>query len=102
MKLIYTFLNEEKKRNEYMLEKYENELLLLPRGKITPRITKTNTYYYLKYRNGKKVCAKYIGTKDDDLTELIEQLERRKIVEGFVKELKKEQEKLKKMEAMIC
>lgn len=102
MKLIYTFLNEEKKRNEYMLEKYENELLLLPRGKITPRITKTNTYYYLKYRNGKKVCAKYIGTKDDDLTELIEQLERRKIVEGFVKELKKEQEKLKKMEAIIC
>ena len=34
MQLIYSVLEDERKRNEYMLEKYEKELSLLPKGKI--------------------------------------------------------------------
>lgn len=100
MKLIYSILEDEIKRNEYMLERYENELSLLPKGKITPKITKANTYYYLKYRDGQKVCAKYIGTNKEDIALVTEQLERRKVVEGLVKELKAEQAKIRKMEAI--
>ena len=65
MQLIYSVLEDERKRNEYMLDRYEKELSLLPKGKITPKITKANTYYYLKYRDGQKVCAKYIGMNVD-------------------------------------
>ena len=54
MQLIYSVLEDERKRNEYMLKRYEEELSLLPKGKITPKITKVNTYYYLKYRDGQK------------------------------------------------
>ena len=101
MKLIYSVLEDERKRNEYMIERYEKELSLLPKGKITPRTTKTNTYFYLKYRDGKKVCAKYIGTNEEDIALVIEQLERRKVVEMLVKKLKVEQAKIKKMEAIV-
>ena len=101
MQLIYTVLQEERKRNEYMLERYQKELSQLPKGKLTPKITKANTYYYLKFRDGNKVCAKYIGMNEDDIQVVIEQLERRKVVEEIIKELKSEQAKIKKMEAII-
>ena len=101
MQLIYSILEDEIKRNEYMLERYKNELSLLPKGKITPKITKANTYYYLKYREGQKVCAKYIGTNKEDIALVTEQLERRKVVEGLVKELKAEQAKIRKMEVIV-
>ena len=101
MQLIYSILEEERKRNEYMLERYVKELSLLPKGKITPKITKANTYYYLKYRDGQKVCAKYIGMNEENIALVEEQLERRKVVERIVKELKEEQAKIKKMEAII-
>ena len=101
MKLIYSVLEDERKRNEYMIKRYEKELSLLPKGKITPKITKANTYYYLKYRDGQKVCAKYIGTNKEDIALVKEQLERRKVVEGLVKELKAEQAKIRKMEAIV-
>ena len=101
MKLIYSVLEDERKRNEYMIKKYEKELSLLPKGKITPKITKANTYYYLKYRDGQKVCAKYIGINEEDIAIVAEQLERRKIVERLIKELKIEQVKIRKMEAIV-
>ena len=101
MLLIYSVLEDERKRNEYMLERYEKELSLLPKGKITPKITKANTYYYLKYRDGQKVCAKYIGMKKEDIALVAEQLERRKVVEEIIKELKVEQAKIRKMEAIV-
>lgn len=101
MRLIYSVLEDERKRNEYMLERYEIELSLLPKGKITPKITKANTYYYLKYRDGKKVCAKYIGTNEKAIAFVSERLERRKVVERLIEELKAEQAKIKKMEAIV-
>ena len=101
MQLIYSVLEGERKRNEYMLERYEKELSRLPKGKITPKITKANTYFYLKYRDGQKVCAKYIGMSEEDVALVAEQLERRKVVQGLVKELKAEQAKIKKMEAIV-
>ena len=101
MQLIYFILEEERKRNEYMLQRYEKELSQLPKGKITPKITKANTYYYLKYRDGQKVCAKYIGMNEEHISQVAEQLERRKVVENLVKELKAEQAKIKKMEAIV-
>ena len=96
VQLIYSILENERKRNEYMLKRYEEELSLLPKGKITPKITKVNTYYYLKYRDGQKVCAKYIGMNKEDVSLISEQLERRKVVEAIIKELKSEQAKIKR------
>lgn len=47
------------------------------------------------------MCAKYIGMNEEDIALVAEQLERRKVVEGLVKELKAERAKIKKMEAIV-
>ena len=47
------------------------------------------------------MCAKYIGMNEENIAIVEEQLERRKVVERIVKELKEEQAKIKEMEAII-
>ena len=60
-----TVILREENRNENMIIEYTKELETLPRGKITPKNVNGNTYYYLYYRDGKKVVSKYIG-KDEE------------------------------------
>ncbi len=55
----------------------------------------------MKYGDGQKVCAKYIGKNEKDIAFIAEQLERRKVVEELVKELRLEQTKIKKMEKIV-
>ena len=47
------------------------------------------------------MCAKYIGMNKEDVSLISEQLERRKVVEAIIKELKSEQAKITKMEAIL-
>ena len=56
-----TVISREETRNENMITEYTKELDTLPRGKITPKTVNGKTYYYLYYRDGKKVVSKYIG-----------------------------------------
>ena len=64
MNLILTTVMQEKQRIDYMLEKYQEALAELPKGTISEKQVKGNTYYYLKYREGKKIVSKYIGKKE--------------------------------------
>ena len=64
MNLIIDIVLQEKQRIDYMLEKYQALLAGLPKGTISEKTVNGNTYYYLKYRDGKKVVSKYISKKD--------------------------------------
>ena len=75
MNLIISTVLQEKRRIDYMLAKYQEALAELPKGTISEKQVKGNTYYYLKYRDGKKVVSKYIGKKD--INELKQQIDRR-------------------------
>ena len=44
-----------------MLARYQETLSELPKGTISEKLINGNTYYYLKYRDGKKVISKYVG-----------------------------------------
>lgn len=55
MQLIYTVLQEERKRNEYMLERYQKELSQLPKWKLTLKSQKQ-----IHIINGNRLCTKYI------------------------------------------
>ena len=61
MNMILTTVLQEKRRIEYMLEKYGKEYERLPKGTISERTVNGKTYFYLKYRDGKKVVSKYIA-----------------------------------------
>lgn len=91
----------EEARNEKMIIEYTKELEKLPRGKITPKTVNGKTYYYLYYRDGKKVVSKYIGKNEGSLTSIREGLTRRSQIEEIIKKLKEEKAQIKKLEAML-
>ena len=86
--MILTTIAQEKKRIEYMLTRYQEEYDRLPKGSLSEKKAGTRTYYYLKYRDGKKVISEYINKSRID--ELRIQLEKRRHIEVMMKSLQEE------------
>lgn len=88
MNMILSTISKEKLRIECMLTKYRRKYECLPKGTISEKQVGLKTYYYLKYRDGKKVVSKYISPSE--IHELKEQIEKRRHVETMIKSLEKE------------
>ena len=88
MNMILTTISQEKKRIEYMLTKYKEEIDRLPKGSLSEKAVGERAYYYLKYRDGKKVVSQYISKSQID--EIRQQLEKRKHIEAMIKSLQEE------------
>ena len=101
MSMLMTIISREETRNENMINEYTKELETLPKGKITPKTVNGKTYYYLYYRNGKKVVSKYVGKDEESLIAIREGLARRSQIEEIIKKLKEEKAQIKKLEAML-
>lgn len=86
--LILRTIMQEKERIDRMLAKYQQEVLLLPKGTLSEKKVKQSTYYYLKYRDGKKVISRYIPQKDVETVR--EQVEKRRHVETMIRSLQEE------------
>ena len=86
--MILSVIEKEKLRIEYMLLKYQEQYKCLPKGSISEKKVGEKTYYYLKYRSGKKVVSQYISKKSIDVVR--EQVERRKHIEVMIKSLQEE------------
>ncbi len=99
--MLMTIISREETRNENMINEYTKELETLPKGKITPKTVNGKTYYYLYYRDGKKVVSKYVGKDEESLIAIREGLARRSQIEEIVKKLKEEKAQIKKLEAML-
>ena len=79
---------QEKERIDRMLAKYQEELEMLPKGTISEKKVKQSTYFYLKYREGKKVISRYIPQKDVEAVR--EQVEKRRHIETMIRSLQEE------------
>ena len=88
MNMILTTISQEKKRIEYMLTKYQEEIASLPKGSLSEKAVGERVYYYLKYRDGKRVVSQYISKSQID--EIRQQLEKRKHIEAMIKSLQEE------------
>lgn len=95
MNLIINTVMQEKQRIDYMIEKYNEALLTLPKGSLSERRVGTKTYYYLKYREDGKVVSKYIPA--DRADEIRDAIERRRHTETMLASLKKEKELAEKI-----
>lgn len=71
-----------------MLDEYERRLVTLPKGTLTETKSGNKVYYYLKYRNGKRVVSQYIPS--DDLAKVAGAISERRHIEKMVKSLKEE------------
>ena len=88
MNLILSTILQEKERIDRMLAKYQEELEMLPKGTISEKKVKQSTYFYLKYREGKKVISRYIPQKDVEAVR--EQVEKRRHIETMIRSLREE------------
>ena len=88
LNLILSTILQEKERIDRMLAKYQEELGTLPKGTISEKKVKQSTYYYLKYREGKKVISRYIPQKDVEAVR--EQVEKRRHIETMIRSLQEE------------
>lgn len=86
--MILSTILQEKERIDRMLAKYQEELETLPKGTISEKKVKQSTYYYLKYREGKKVISRYIPQKDVEAVR--EQVEKRRHIETMIRSLQEE------------
>ncbi|MBQ4517989.1 MAG: hypothetical protein II997_05345 [Clostridia bacterium] len=87
MNLIINTILKEKVRIEYLLEKYYKIIAELPKGSLSETNKNGQKYFYLKYRDGKKVVTKYLGKDAGDIPALIE---KRKHTEAMIKSLEEE------------
>lgn len=85
--LIIDTIQKEKVRIEYMLERYHKIIDELPKGSLSESNRNGQIYYYLKYREGKKIVSKYLGKNAGNVPDLIE---KRKHVEAMIKSLEEE------------
>ena len=88
LNLILSTILQEKERIDRMLAKYQEELEMLPKGTISEKKVKQSTYFYLKYREGKKVISRYIPQKNVEAVR--EQLEKRRHIETMIRSLQEE------------
>ncbi len=54
MSLIIRTVEKEKQRIDYIISKYQEMLIVLPKGTITEKIVNGHTYCYLKYIEKRK------------------------------------------------
>ena len=87
MNMILDTILKEKNRIEYMLGRYRGIINELPKGSLYESNKNGQKYYYLKYRDGKKVVTKYLGKEAGDMPALIE---KRKHTEAMIKSLEDE------------
>ena len=91
--LIGSVVKNEAARNAQMIEQYEAQIAVLPKGSLISR----RGYFYLKFRRDGKVCDEYIGKDPSKVSELQEQLAFRKHCETMLSTLKQEQKKIHKL-----
>lgn len=80
----------------------QNEIVktmdFLPKGHINILNRNGKGYYYLTYREGKKVKNEYLGVVGKaDLNKTITRLKQRQVLEAELKELKKDEKNLEKL-----
>ena len=88
MNLILSTILQERERIDRMLAKYQEELEMLPKGTISEKKAGQSTYFYLKYRDGKRVISKYVPQKDVETVR--EQVEKRRHIETMIRSLQEE------------
>lgn len=84
--------------NENKQKEIEKAIEFLPKGHINILNRNNRGYYYLTYREGKKIKNDYLGAVGKtDLNKIMNKLKERKIYDLQLKELKKEEKTLKKL-----
>lgn len=82
---------------EKRIEEIKSEILKLPKGHINILYRREKGYYYLTYRDGKKINNDYLGPVGKaDLKDIMDNLTKRDKLKNELRSLKEEIKELKK------
>jgi hypothetical protein len=90
MSYIINLVSDEANWIRVLIKKYEKQLLLLPKGTLQIRRRRKNEYYYLSFRDGKRIITNYVGKDEKKINEVKEGLEKRKHIEDILRQLNRE------------
>lgn len=97
MSVVLDAIRENLERNLHIQKLYSRNMQSFRKGALTVKIINGNEYYYLVYREGKKVKTDYIGAKGKtDLDSIKKELELRENYRKQILQLKKEEKELRK------
>ncbi|MDR1486824.1 MAG: hypothetical protein LBT62_02345 [Deltaproteobacteria bacterium] len=88
--LVKDIWKEELQRSRDILEIKIKRLQGLPKGSIQPRNRRKGVYYYLYFREGKKVKSVYLGNDSEKISRVRERLAQRKSLEQSILRTKKD------------
>jgi hypothetical protein len=87
--VVLDILDNERRRLIKLLEKYESEVSMLPRGSLSLKRRGNRDYAYLAHREAKKVVFDYIGpAASDAVEELKRKIQRRRDLEDRIRQTK--------------
>lgn len=88
--MILDLIVAESQKNLLLKEELKNNISRLPRGIVKERKVNDKTYYYLAYRENRKVINKYIGDDSLKAKKLSKLVEERKAFENQLRQLQKD------------
>ena len=96
--IVKGVLEEELDRSLSLQKKYEQKLADYPKGYLLERKIKGKLYYYLSYREGEKICQKYLGNlPEKEVNNLQKQMEDKKNLKKQLAEVKANIKYLKRL-----
>ena len=96
-KLVESVFKDELERTNRLVLRYENEIGTLPKGSVIRRKIGKQEYFYLNYRENKKVVSKFLGnSKTFKIDDLMQKLKRRKELSVLIKKLRADKDALEK------
>jgi len=97
MSIVKDILKDEKKRLIVLKDQIEEQIASLPKGSLSKKKRGNKWYYYLAYRDGKKVVFKYVCKENaPEVISLDKAIRKRKKLEKRLRDIKKDLKDIKR------
>ena len=91
MSIIKDILKDEKERLILLKNQIEEQISSLPKGSLSKKRRSNRFFYYLAYREGRKVIFKYVGKENSSrVISLNEDIQKRRKFEKRLRDIKRD------------
>ena len=91
MSIIKDILKDEKERLILLRNQIEEQISSLPKGSLSKKRRNNRYFYYLAYREGRKVIFKYVGKENSSqVISLDEDIQKRRKFEKRLRDIKRD------------
>ncbi len=91
MSIVKDILKDEKERLILLRNQIEQQISSLPKGSLSKKRRNNKYFYYLAYREGRKVIFKYVGKENSSqVISLDEDIKKRRKFEKRLRDIKRD------------